>query len=196
MPVKKSVQWRQIALMMQRDNSALTLHSYVRSTLLLAILSTILILTACGSAQQRERLHVDITSFIGDEQSFRIGDELSFLISLNENAWLYMYYENSEGNVYQLIPSVLHPDNHVSAGDFIPFPSVEAAFRLEISPPFGEERVWLLATEQQLSLPSLTNNKLRELSISLTDMQSDLKKMTQENRIRHSEDELMFTTEK
>ncbi len=153
-------------------------------------------LTACGSAQQRERLHVDITSFIGDDQSFRVGDELRFLISLNESAWLYMYYENFEGNVYQLIPSVLYSDNRVSAGDFIAFPSIDATFSLEISPPLGEERVWLLATEKKLTLPNFSNNNLVELAISLTDAKLELKKLIHRNRIRNSADELKFTTEK
>lgn len=189
-----------MALIMRR-NDCIAGHHVINdkntcSYLVPALLSAILMLAACGSTQKREGMHVDITSFIGDKQSFRVGDELSFLISLNENAWLYMYYENAEGNVYQLMPSVLYTDNHASAGDFIAFPSLDAAFNLEISPPFGEEHVWLLASEKELTLPRYANHNLTEIEVSLADIKSDFEKLTHTNRLRTSEDVLTFTTKK
>lgn len=151
-------------------------------------------LCACNNIGQQERLHVDITSYLGDGQQFYSGDELSFLISLNENAWLYMYYENSQGKVYQLIPSVLYPNNYVKANDFIEFPADDAHFHLEVSPPFGRERVWIFASHREITLMEVSNTDLDELSISLQKIQHRVKKTTLSSRIRYSEDILNFIT--
>ncbi|MFL0801614.1 MAG: DUF4384 domain-containing protein [Agarilytica sp.] len=169
---------------------------FVKAILLTAILSDIV---SCGSSLKQQMndpsgIHVDLTSFLGEDQQFAQDDELSFLISLSDDAWLYMYYENAEGKVFQLIPSTLYPKNHVLTGDFIPFPSFSADFHLQITPPFGTEKVWLIATQKPVKASDAFNKKLQELPISLKMVQRYYKDGIGQSRQHFGEDTLVFTT--
>ncbi len=165
------------------------------------ILFTILLISiiSCGSALKQQTtdrggLNVDLTSYLGEDQRFAQDDELSFLISLSADAWLYMYYENAEGKVFQLIPSTLYPENRVMAGDFIPFPSSRADFHLQITPPFGAEKVWLIATQKPVNEEKVFNTELRELPVSLNAIQNSYRDSIKQTRQNFGEDTLGFTT--
>ncbi len=165
----------------------------LRCTALLA--SVLLCITLFGSGLQAEKntLTVDITSFLGDDQQFANDDQLQFLISVNEPAWLYLYYKNADGKIYQLIPSVLYPENHVQSGDFIPFPAADAPFHLAVSAPYGSEQVWLLATKTALPEHDWQEEDLQELPFpSLDALQTALKKSTRGRALAH--DSLVFST--
>ncbi|MFL0804549.1 MAG: DUF4384 domain-containing protein [Agarilytica sp.] len=160
------------------------------------MLSTIV---SCGTTLKQQTsyrtgIHVDITSYLGEDQQFAQDDELSFLISLSNDAWLYMYYENAKGEVFQLIPSALYPENRVLAGDFIPFPAANADFQLQITPPFGAEKVWLVATQKPVKTDNVFNTDLQELPISLDAVQDFYRAAIKQSRQRFGEDSLAFTT--
>ncbi len=169
---------------------------FVKVILFTTLLTSIV---SCGATLKQQTtyrggLNVDLTSYLGEDQRFAQDDELSFLISLSDDAWLYMYYENAEGKVFQLIPSVLYPENRVLAGDFIPFPSGNAGFQLQITPPFGTERVWLVATQKPMIEANTYNQTLQELPTSLNAVQSYYRDTIRQSRQRFGEDTLVFTT--
>ncbi len=150
-------------------------------------------LLACGLQQEKSTLTVDITSFLGDSQQFANDDKLQFLISVNETAWLYLYYQNAEGKLYQLIPSVLYPDNQVSAGDFLPFPAADAPFHLAVSAPYGDEQVWLVATKKALPQKSWQKEDLQELPFTdLATLKTKVFNIADNTTIAH--DHLRFST--
>lgn len=153
-------------------------------------------LTGCGSNSSRQQLSVEVTSFLGENQAFKHGDELSFLVNLNENAWLYLYYENAEQEVYQLIPSALSPDNMMHAGDFIPFPANHAPFQLSVSAPYGNERIWAFAVRKEIELPELNEKTLTALPLSLSEIQELARTTADKAGLQYSEDFLHFRTEK
>ncbi len=158
------------------------------------VFNAVVLLAACGPRIRETGLVVDITSYLGDEQVFYARDQLSFLISLNDDAWLYLFYENAEGKLYQLIPSVLSPDNRLAAGDFIEFPPPQSSFAMEITAPFGRERVWLLASEKRLDLPASLNADLSEIHHSLEAIKNSLLQQLRKSRVRYAQDELFFNT--
>ncbi len=169
---------------------------FVKRFLLATIFSSVV---SCGSSLKQQvtyqtSMQVDLTSYLGEDQYFAQEDELSFLISLSSDAWLYMYYENAEGKVFQLIPSVLYQENRVLAGDFIPFPSENAGFQLQITPPFGTERVWLVATQKPIIETNAFNQDLQELPSSLESVQNYYRNTIRQSRQRFGEDTLVFTT--
>lgn len=164
--------------------------------LTIVILIVSALLSSCAGQQHRaNRLEVDITSYLGDNQEYRADDQLSFLISLNETAWLYLYYENADGELFQLIPSPLYPDNFVQPGDFIEFPAEDASFQIEITEPFGSEKVWLLASEEALELSDASfNENLESIDKKLAELKNSLTKELKSNKIRFASDELQFFT--
>ncbi len=152
------------------------------------------ILTGCSTSSSRENIDIEVTSFLGENPSFRDGDEISFLINLNEDAWVYMYYENSLGHAYQLMPSALAPDNFIHAGDFIPFPNSGAPFQLVVSAPFGQEKIWMVAYDQAIPLPHENKENLKSLPISLDKVQELHRHIIQNDGRRSGKDTLQFTT--
>ncbi|MFL0810718.1 MAG: DUF4384 domain-containing protein [Agarilytica sp.] len=115
-------------------------------------------------------------------------------MSLSEDAWLYLYYENADGKVYQLIPSILYKNNHVKEGDFIEFPASNAPFEIKISQPFGKEHVWLLASNKALDAPPNFNINLDELPFPLKEVKRRLKLSIHKKKAYFAEDEMDFTS--
>ena len=48
---------------------------------------------------------VDVTTHLGDKQTFLKGDSISFLLSLDTDAHLLAFYEDAAGDLTQLIPN-------------------------------------------------------------------------------------------
>lgn len=172
-----------------KNNQTLT-----RITFSLCVVASILV-GACAFKGEKSNLTVDITSFIGDGQAFEENDNLSFLLSLSEDAWVYLYYENAEGNVYQLVPSVLFQNNFIHAGDFIEFPSADAKFEIKISPPFGKERVWLVASTKQLSKAQEFNTELNEIALDLEKIKRMLRTNAKHEKATFAEDNMDFVSQ-
>ena len=160
---------------------------------ILALAVSAQLLGACAT-QRTVPLSVDLTSHLGDDQQFQLGDPLSLFISLPRAAHLYLYYENSQGQIFQLMPSAIAPENHLDAGDFIEFPPAGAPFTLEISPPFGPERLWLMASDAPLSIPFDASKDLEPIPLSLKEIQQQVIGQARNMGTRYAEDMLSFAT--
>lgn len=127
---------------------------------LYAVICAVLV-AGCGVSTTREALpplDVALTTHLGDAQTFRDGDALSFFISLGSDAHVLLLYEDANGTVSQLVPNARYRVTFVGAGDFISLPPRDAAFTLRVSAPFGAEKVWLFASEKPLpELPVRTS---------------------------------------
>ncbi len=128
----------------------------------------------------RQTVNLQLTSHLGDQQRFEQGDRVSFLLSLDRPAYVYLFYRDSEHNVIQLIPNEHQPQNHYQPGLFKPLPGAKAGFSFSIQAPFGEDRVWVFATDRQVEpLPGKTlPNGLRLMSLSIEDIRSGLQQQT------------------
>jgi hypothetical protein len=121
-------------------------------------------------AQERtthaHRIQLEITTYLGDRQTFAEGDNLSFLVTLYKDAYLLVLYETSQHQLIQLLPHRYSTARKYKAGIYIPVPDESARYHFVIAPPFGKERVLAFAADRTLpNLPGKDlNNGLRLLT--------------------------------
>ena len=89
---------------------------------------------------------------MGDQQQFVEGDEIQFLLSLGSNAFIYMYYVDAENNLKQILPNQNQGSNYYKTGYFLTIPEYDNGYRFIINKPFGEEFIWVFASDQLISL--------------------------------------------
>ena len=114
-------------------------------------------------------IDIEVTTHLGDKQTFQQGDVISFLISLDRDAFVLMIYEDAEHNLVQIIPNRYRQSNQYKTGLFMSVPNRDEPFEFVVSPPFGKETIWVFAAEK--SFPELNGieleNGLKKLSESL-----------------------------
>ncbi|HEX5636864.1 MAG TPA: DUF4384 domain-containing protein [Gammaproteobacteria bacterium] len=93
-------------------------------------------------------VNIDITTHLGDQQVFLEHDVISFYFSLDQDAFLYVFYRDATGNVFQLMPGTAQTKHYFMAGYYIPFPAQSSSFKFVVESPFGEEQLWVFASEQ------------------------------------------------
>lgn len=96
----------------------------------------------------KHAIQIEITTHLGDKQTFKEKDRLSFLVSLDHDAYLLMIYEDAAQNLIQVIPNRYRDDNQYRAGLFISVPNRDEPFRFTVSPPFGRETLWVFAASK------------------------------------------------
>mgnify|MGYP002632182528 CR=1 FL=1 len=143
-------------------------------------------------ADSLQRIDVTITTHLGDEQRFSQGDAISFLLSLDKAAHIYLYYQTGEQQVLQLLPNQWQK-NHYEAGLFIPFPAPEAQFNFTILPPFGEDKLWIFASDAAaIELPTASSiNGLQGINLSIDQIRQKIKN---QSRSGFGESSLMIMT--
>ncbi len=114
-------------------------------------------------------LAASITTYLGDAQTFRRGDELSFFVSLGEPARVVILYQDAAGQLIQLLPNRLDPVGELPAGEYMAFPRALDEFTLRVDAPFGAERVWLFASTG--GLPELQGEKAGDLKRVTLDLE-------------------------
>lgn len=120
---------------------------------------------------------------------------MQFLINLNTASYLHLFYENANGKVVQLIPSILQMDNRYPAGDFIAFPPEDGNIQLSVSPPFGKERLWIAACDKKITLnPTHTANHLNGFSLPLNTLSKTFEATAKNNSSTCTFDDLNFST--
>jgi len=124
---------------------------------------TILLLAACSTSGQLknhalESIPLELTTHLGDQQQFVEGDEIQFLLSLGTNAYIYMYYINANNNITQILPNPNQTSNYYTAGYFLTIPEYNNGYRFTISEPFGDESIWIFASDQLLTLTKSYNS--------------------------------------
>lgn len=95
-------------------------------------------------------VNLDITTHLGDQQIYHAGDKLSFMLSLDDDAYIYLFYQDSENNLLQLLPNEQQKNNLFKAGLYIPLPDPAAPFSFTVEAPFGTDQLWAFAVDHQL----------------------------------------------
>lgn len=124
---------------------------------LIFILALVGVFWATGQAQDvssdnkpeaLESVKIEITTHLGNQQHFAEQDVISFLISLDRAAFVYVFYQDASGHVYQLMPGKAQSRHYFEPGFYIPFPPENSAFQFVVQAPFGEEQLWVVASDQ------------------------------------------------
>ncbi len=95
---------------------------------------------------------LELTTHLGDQQQFVDDDEIQFLMSLGQDAYIYMYYIDAANKITQILPNENQRSNFYAAGYFLTIPEYENLYRFTISEPFGSESIWVFASDQSIKM--------------------------------------------
>lgn len=96
------------------------------------------------------RVNLELTSHLGDRQIFSENDNIHFFISLDHSAYIYAFYKDANNNVFQISPGKAQSNHFFTEGIYIPFPEENSEFKFQVIAPFGEEKIFLYASDQKL----------------------------------------------
>ena len=148
------------------------------------VLMTGLVLLPVSSLQAAQSLrpiNIELTTHLGDKQTFSEGDRLSFLLSLNQPAFVYLFYEDATGNVLQIIPNRDNANHYFNTGYFQKIPGDADNFRFIVQAPFGQEAIYAFATDAEfidLTRRPLANG-LSQTSESIAAIEKNIKLQSQ-----------------
>ena len=116
-----------------------------------------------------ETIPVELTTTAGHQQSFVEGEEIQFLLSLGDDAYIYMYHVDAEGKINRILPGVQQSSHFYKKGFFLTIPNYENLFRFIVSKPFGDATIHIFASDQSLldiNIDSTSISEIREDIIS------------------------------
>ena len=87
----------------------------------------------------------------GAGSSYRLGEEITFLVSSNTDGYLYLFHADAEKNVTRIFPNQFQPQSIIRPGQTLQVPVPGANFKFEASPPFGLETTFAIVTTTPLS---------------------------------------------
>ena len=114
-------------------------------------------------------LSIEITTHLGDQQTFIEGDEIQFLVSLNRDAYLTAIFQDAGGNLWQVYPNQYTPSGKLAAGEYLSLPQNTENYRFVTTAPFGTETLYAFASMKPLAPLDYnkTINGLRQLRHNL-----------------------------
>ncbi|QDU25099.1 Caspase domain protein [Anatilimnocola aggregata] len=100
-------------------------------------------------------------------REYREGDSLTVNVTSEEDAYLYVLYQQADGQVFQVFPNQIQTDNRVKARQAVRVPAETDLFRWVVGKPFGKEIIKVLATKEPvdvLSQPELLKGRFNPVS--------------------------------
>lgn len=120
-------------------------------------------------SQSLETIPVELTTTVGHQQSFVEGEEIQYLLSLGDDAYIYMYHIDAAGKIHQILPSAQQSSNFYKQGFFLTIPNYEKLYRFIVSQPHGDATIQVFASDQSvldINIDSTSINEIREHIIS------------------------------
>lgn len=149
----------------------------------------------CEVPQSRD-LRLEITSHLGDGQTYGAGERISFFVRTDRDAFLLLVYEDVARNLIQILPNAYSEARPFRGGEFVEVPAAADPFEFIVEPPFGVERVWAFASSRPFPrLPGeALENGLTVLSGGLDAVVSVLRGLAAEPGIAYAEARATVTT--
>jgi len=100
-------------------------------------------------------------------RSYREGNALTVRVVSEQDAYLYVVYQQADGKTFQIFPNSAQIDNHVRARQTVEIPGSDDTFRWIVGPPFGKEFVKVIAAKEPLTAaadPSLVAKRFNAIS--------------------------------
>jgi len=115
-----------------------------------------------AGAISKEGLQVELTTTRGEARPFyRKGEHIKFVIRLNRSAFVYLFDLDPKGNAILLYP--VGDNGQMARGGqcgAMPQPNIPiilpedgCSYDLEVTEPYGTDRVWVVAAESHLDFP-------------------------------------------
>ncbi len=83
-------------------------------------------------------------------REYREGDVLFVNARCELEAYLYMFYEQADGQLRVIFPNAAQRDNRIPAKQVVEVPAKDDLFRWVVGPPFGKEVIKVIATAEPL----------------------------------------------
>ena len=97
-----------------------------------------------------------VNSFVDKDESgnsspnYTLGESIRMGARPSSNAYIYLFSVRSNGEIIQVLPNGLDPNNYVSAGQAKYFPPQDASYAFTIFAPIGLDKVFALASQTPL----------------------------------------------
>lgn len=111
-----------------------------------AVVISALVLNSVAAGELKT-IAVEITTHLGDQQTFVEGDVISFLLSLDRDAYVYLVYQDASANIFEIFPNRQSRSHFYQKGFFMPIPPSQTGFQFKIQAPFGREKVYVFASD-------------------------------------------------
>jgi hypothetical protein len=101
-------------------------------------------------------------------RDYREGDAISVRVATEEDAYVYVWYQQADGKAFQIFPNKYQSNNLVPARQAVDIPAKDDPYRWQIGPPFGVERIKVLASRtplKSLSDPALVRDRFNVVSV-------------------------------
>ena len=132
-----------------------------------------------------------------EDRKYREGDSLRVRLMSEEPAYAYVLYQQANGDVYQIFPNAAQ-QNRIEAKKWVDIPSVSDLFNWQISEPFGEEVIKVIAAKEPiegLDDPALRKKRFNEVGAAdLKHITAQLMSNDSPRRPAWAEDHVMITT--
>ncbi len=95
------------------------------------------------------------------------GDTLTLKVRCEQDAYLYILYQQADGKIFQIFPNKGQPDNKIAAMRDVQVPEADDAFRWVVGAPLGPEVVKVIASKKPidaLSLPGLNEGRFNPIT--------------------------------
>jgi hypothetical protein len=100
-------------------------------------------------------IRFELSSDKGPDPSYEVDEHLNLAIRTDRNVWLYCYYLQQDGAVFQIFPNPKHKDPRISGGPWHTIPGKTEGlgydFILQILPPIKPELVKCFAVGEDIS---------------------------------------------
>jgi peptidoglycan hydrolase-like protein with peptidoglycan-binding domain len=95
---------------------------------------------------------INMSSNRGNAQSFSVGEMFQLTMSVSKSAFVYCYYQDTNGQVFRVFPNRFSPNAAIAAEQTIKVPPASLPFQLILDKPGNQERVDCIASRRELGI--------------------------------------------
>ena len=131
-----------------------------------------MLLSACSTSHETSKqvkepvlqsIPLELTTTSGNQQTFTDGEEIQFLLSLGDDAFIYMYHLDASNTLIQILPNPLRHGHYFKKGYFLTIPDYDNGFRFKAGAPFGDGTVRVFASDVSVEPgENLTIDEIKE----------------------------------
>jgi hypothetical protein len=86
---------------------------------------------------------------------YQIGEPIFIYVSVNQDAYVYLFNINADGRIDPILPNAFERDNFLRAGETRRYPPAGARYRYTVTGPEGEDRILAVASKRPLSIQEI-----------------------------------------
>ncbi len=97
--------------------------------------------------------------------TYFFGDKIRIYTRVNQDAYVYLFNVNADGQIDLILPNAYNPNNYLRAGETRVFPENGARYEFTISGPAGVDQVLAVASRTPLSLAQIADIRSGQMRV-------------------------------